>query len=513
MLEYGDGQLLKRVLRSIAALFAGQSLNTIGNLLLVPLFLSRWPKAEYGEWLALSAVVACFGVTDLGMNSAAANALTTAYARRDLTRFRFLQGSAMAFYVGIALSVSALLGCLIVLFPIPNWIGVRQIPLVTASCAVWVLTARILWQMPAAQVSTIYRATGNLAATQWFGNLQALGVIVVTVAVLLFHGGVLQLALWGSAPLVVVTFGVWRALRRSHPELLPKLSAARIAGVRELMSPSLMFGLIMISVAVTTQGPILLVSRALGGGVVALLVTTRTLGNVIRTLIGTLNVALWPELTRLDATGSAVSLRLNHRLLAFSSTALCASFAGALWFEGGEVISIWTQGRLTPDIWLLRLFLLALVLQAPWLASSVFTAASNRHGKLSCSYAVSAVLTLAATAILLRPCGVLAVPLGAILGEALACYHFVPKDTCAVLDEDYRRFAVQLWIGVAAMLCAAWGAAWVGHSIAVGPAPVRWLEVGALTTLAASISGWYISLRRDDRTLLVRWGISQWSRP
>jgi len=75
--------LLKRLLRSIFALLTGQFLNVIGNLLLVPLFLSRWSSGVYGDWMALSAVVAYFGVTDLGVNSAAGNTMMAAYARGD----------------------------------------------------------------------------------------------------------------------------------------------------------------------------------------------------------------------------------------------------------------------------------------------------------------------------------------------------------------------------------------------------------------------------------------------
>src|ERR1035437_1997597 len=131
----GDRHWLKRLLRSISAIFAGQFLNIVGNLLLVPLFLSRWSTGMYGEWMALSAVVAYLGVTDLGMNLAAANALTAAYARGDLGRYRHLQGSAMAFYVGMALSLSLLSGLLMAILPIATWIGIRHI---SPAVATWV---------------------------------------------------------------------------------------------------------------------------------------------------------------------------------------------------------------------------------------------------------------------------------------------------------------------------------------------------------------------------------------
>jgi O-antigen/teichoic acid export membrane protein len=174
-------------------------------------------------------------------------------------------------------------------------------------------------------------------------------------------------------------------------------------------------------------------------------------------------------------------------------------------------MAVWTRGKLAADVWLLRVFLLAIVLQATWLPSSLFIMASNRHRRLAHSYFISAILTLAAVALLIRPCGLLAVPLGALIGEALACYHFVIKDACFTLKEEYGRFAVRLWLGVAAISCAAWGAGYLGHSVAVGPAPLRWLQVGALTTLAAALTAWGLVLRKDDRSRLASWGKSRWS--
>jgi O-antigen/teichoic acid export membrane protein len=329
--------------------------------------------------------------------------------------------------------------------------------------------------------------------------------------VLLLRGDVLRLAFWGAVPMIAVTAGAWFSLRRSHPELLPKLSEARVAGLRELLSPSLLFGLIMLSMALTLQGPVLLVSKALGGTAVALLVTTRTLANVVKQMLAPVQVALWPELTRLDAVGAEAALRLGHRLLAVGSVALCAAFAGALWFEGASMMAVWTRGKLAADVWLLRFFLISIVLQAPWFTGSLFMIANNRHRRLAHSYLISAVLTLAAIALLIRPCGLVAVPVGALIGEALGCYHFVVKDACGVLKEEYARFAARLWSGVAAISCAAWGAGYFGHSVAVGPAPLHWLQVGALTTLAAVLAAWGLALRKDDRSCLASWGKSRWS--
>jgi O-antigen/teichoic acid export membrane protein len=256
---------------------------------------------------------------------------------------------------------------------------------------------------------------------------------------------------------------------------------------------------------------VLLVAKELGGPAVALLVTTRTLAHVAKQVTASVQFAIWPELTRLDAIGAEPTLRLGHRLLVIGSVALSAAFAGAIWFEGASVMALWTNGKLGADLWLLRIFLLAMVLQAAWLPSSLFMMASNRHRRLAHSYFSSAVFALAAIALLIRHCGLLAVPLGVLIGDALTCYHFVIKDACGILKEEYAPFAARLWSGVASISCAAWGAGYVGHSVALGPAPVRWLQVGTLTMLAAAFAAWSLALTKDDRSRVVYWAKSRWS--
>ena len=112
----------------VAAIAAGQMLNTLLSLILVPLYLAHWPVAVYGEWMALSSVVAYFALFDFGMNAAAANVMTAAYARQEVARFRMIQASAMVFYLCVAVAITIVVGVLAVCFRLPAWIGVRHIP-------------------------------------------------------------------------------------------------------------------------------------------------------------------------------------------------------------------------------------------------------------------------------------------------------------------------------------------------------------------------------------------------
>lgn len=488
-----------RVRRGLTAIFFGQIVIIAGNLLLVPLYLAHWSAAVYGEWLALFSLVTYLSTLDLGMNMAVVNRLTRAYARGDLEEYARSQHSAIYFYLALAGAGSLLLAVAAWLVPIPAWLGLRETSAAEAAWVIWLLGLLILWSMPVGLVTAVYRTTGNLARSQWIGNIQRAATLGLVALVLVFGSGMKLVAAWQLAPLIAVTLYVTWDLRRHFSNLVPHLTRARLSVIRGLIKPSLLFALIILANAITQQGSVIIISSALGGLAVALFVTSRTLANIIRQVVGSLTVALWPELTGLEARGEQARLRSVHRLLVVGSTTLSIAVAAVLWYEGSEVITVWTRGKLEPDLTLLRLLLLQLVIQSPWLASSVFTAAANRHERLSWSYLVSAVIGVGVAAVLVRRIGTWGVPVGLIVGEALACYHFVVKDTCEMIGEPYVPFIRRLWLGLSVVGAGSFVAGWVAHQIAWGPAPLRWLEVGAVTCIVALVTAWWLWLPTNDR--------------
>jgi O-antigen/teichoic acid export membrane protein len=487
-------------MHGFGAVLSGQALSTIGNFFLVPLFLSHWSTTVYGEWMALSAVIAYLNAADLGMNAAAGNKMLAAYASRDWAAYRAIQGSALAFYIALATAITLAAGIICGALPVASWLGIRSIPATTAAAVAWILAARTIWQMPVSQVASTYRATGNLSATQWITNGQAIALILLTAVSVTIGGGVLSVAVSGIVTTALGGAVACWSIYRWRRNLVPAFSDVHFRELITLVQPSLLFGLMILAIALSVQGPVVLVSALLGGTAVALLVTTRTLAFLVRQFFGMITAVLWPELTRLNAAGAEVTFRLAHRLLVALSIIVSCAFAGALWWEGPEVLQVWTRGKILPDGALLRMLLLSLVLQGPWVASAAFTTATNRHKKLSYHWFASAVIALICCALLLGKIGVLAVPISSIAGEAFACYHFVIQDTCRAIGENYRRLALGIWPSVLLVFAVSLAAGRLGHVFACGPAPLRWFQVGFLSAIAASVSGWYSGLNSADRS-------------
>jgi len=483
----------------MAAGWSGQALSILESLAIVPLYLMYWSADRYGEWLTLSALVAYLSTLDLGMNMAGINRMTQEYALGDLKRFLEYQRAALSFYTVIALAGTLILGVAVQAVDLGHRLGLRETSARDAAIVVFLMGAQILWSMPAGLIAATYRAMGNMSLTAWITNILNISTLSFGALCLILHGGMIAIAVIQLTCLCATTAGILLHLKLRHPEVMPALRLADMSLIRELVRPSASFGLLMLSEVIRLQAVILLISGRLGPAAVALFVSSRTMCNVMRQATGTMRNALWPHVTAVEAQGRYHAVRVFHRFWVIGSTAMSISIAATLWFEGADLMRVWTRGRLAADVILIRLLLTQLVLQAPWMASSLISVASSKHGKQAQAYFWSSVLGLAVSVVLIGPLGLRAIPIASIAGEALLCYHFVTSDTCKTIGEPYLRFAARQWIFVISSAAIIALIGWGAHAVATGPAVLRWAEVGIATAVAGAATAWTIGFRSEER--------------
>jgi O-antigen/teichoic acid export membrane protein len=496
--------MLRRVFSALNALIFGHLVARIGSLLVVPIFLSRWTTGVYGEYLALFAVVSYFSGLDIGVQLAAVNRLTRDYACRELEDYHRCQSSALALYLGIATVAFIFLCAAAILLPIPQWIGLRHTSPAVARAVMVILGAYVLGSLPQRLIAAVYQTTGDLARAQWITNVQQLSTLVISIALLLSGLGMVSMATVQLAVLVCGFVYVLWDRRRRFPELTPRITGAQLRILRELLHPSLLFAALLVGNLVAFQGNLLIVSASLGGVAVAVLSVTRTLVNAIREALYSINVSLWPDLARMEALLQLDKLRTVHRLSVFSAGAVGLAAGATVWFEGASIISIWARGRLHPDDFLVQAFAVLVALQTPWVASSAITTATNRHRTYAIAYFFATLISVLTTVVLIHHIGTAAVPVGLIAGEAICCYHFVVRETCNVISEDYGRFALRLWLGLVIIAALTFGAAAVVHSAISVSVLLQSALVGIASLLTSVACGALVWLRPQERGELYR---------
>ncbi len=494
--------MLKRIAHSFVAFFFGQSIGVVASLILVPLYLHVWSAALYGEWLALYSAVAYLSMLDMGVQAYAVNRMTRAYARGDLQEYRQIQHSAFALYSSVAAVGTAAVAILAFCAPIRSWFHLTTTDQLSVSIVVLLLGAQLLWTLPGSLVFHVYATTGNLPRSQWVANGLRTLTLVLTAAALVFWPKLPVLAtVQLGCFLAVFLFVLWD-VRRRFPGLLPGWRCADFSLLGAVFKQSLLFALIDLAIGAALQGSNLIVAVVIGATGLALFATTRTLANSIRQLVGLFVNAASTDLTRMEALEDKSRLQLAFRLLVFTTVAISLAISASLWFEGASVFSIWTHGKLLPDQFLLRTFLLWLVLQSPWMAASAIPLYTNKHRLLAICYVLSTIGGLSVGVVLMPRLGLAALPAGFILSEGIACYHFVVHDACRIVGQKYRPFAARLWMGLSVIATGAMFATWAVHS-ATGLSNVsRWMCSGVASTAAVGLGTWLVWLREEERLFL-----------
>ena len=498
--------VLKRVLLGIIAIGSGQILNATSNIVLMPLFLRSWSAVVYGEWLTLSAIAAYAAIADLGMNSAAVNSITEAYTSGDRARFRMLQASAVAWYSILAVAITLLAALLCFLVPVRSLLAISHIPSSEATWTAWLLAVRVGWQLPLNQLRTVYRNTGNIAASEWILNCQSLLGILFTVGGLSYGVSPVVIALLNLAPMCIVCIILIGCLRTSPHQLMPQMRYARFSGIREMRKPTMAFGAAMLATLIIQQAPIIIVTRTLGASHTVVFTAARTLSNVVRQMTMTVGFALWPEITRLSALRAVSRLRAYHRLYCLLSVALGCVFGAVLWFQGDEIVRIWTRNTLIVDRNVLRGFVVLVVAQGTWASSALLVTAANRPGVLAISTTVSAVVGICVGVCLVGPFGLLGLPIGLLAGDMAACLHPVTRKACTMIAEPYQVYVLGVLKAVILFATVCYACGWIASALLSHQSLLMRLAGVSLSTSIVTVAlAWSVSLTYDERQLVGRY--------
>jgi O-antigen/teichoic acid export membrane protein len=408
--------IIARLLHGTGAGAVAYGLGIGSNLLLLPLYLRFWSVAVYGEWMALYSVVNYLANLDFGVTTAAVNAATMAYARKDWPAFKRIQGTAWAASLAIAGLGGAVVATLsLFYFRVNRWLGLTVINQHDARLVFCSLAIALLANIPGRQLIAVYIAIGKFATYQWLYNAFALfSVVVAAVALSVGARPVALGAVGAGTTLLMIAFAAC-FLSWQGSGLMPRIRDADWRTARMLAAPTGQFGISMIATALTVQGPIVVLSRVLGGPAVALFATTRTVANVVRGMLALLRAPLGPEFSATSAQPNKDALRRLFRVAVSIDAIIAISLTAVLWSGGVWLIRFWSHGRIVPDPMLLHLLLVAFMLEGFLQMLTIAGWATNRFQAVSLGQLATAGISLILAVVLLGRFGISAIPLATIV--------------------------------------------------------------------------------------------------
>lgn len=481
---------VNRLLHGAGAGAVSYGLSIASNLLLLPLYLRFWSVAVYGEWMALYSAVNYLANLDFGLTFASINSATIAYARGDIRTFKRVQGTTWTISVLIAsVGTLAIVALSVAYFHINEWLGLRIMDQRDSRIVFCGLAISFLINIPGRQLISVYIATGEFPRYQWLYNAFAIFSLVVT-AIALGLGApprTLAVVILASGLLSIVVF---MGLLYSHdPRLIPRFRDADWETARSLAAPTGQVGLAFIATALTLQGPVIVLSRALGGPAVALFTTTRTIANVIHGTVLLLRAPLRPELATASADPGKDSLRRLFRIAVSLETVTSISLAAVLWSVGGWLISVWSHHRITPDLRLLHFMLALAVLDAFLQVLACAGWATNKIQGVSIGQMITAVVSIVLAVVLVGRFGPSAIPLAGIVLMAVVMAPLAVLNACKETGLPIGYVLTRMLLPFGLMIgCAA-----------VLPFPVSPILSPVILFAAAILATGFIFLTSSDR--------------
>lgn len=306
---------LKRILKLLAAFFAGQGVSVVTQLLVPPFFLHRYANGVevYGEWVALSAAVSYLNTLNYGIQNYTNNQVTIHYNRGEVEQAQAVQASSFRLLL-TALVVLSLLSATVLLMPLQQWLGLKHVSSQAASLTVFFLILQMITGWCFSLIANSYMVIGEAHRGQNWANAQRLVAMLAMAAFLWNRAAFPVLALVQLLATILFCLLVMIEVRVRAPFLLPRLSNGSWQQARAMIKPSAWFMMLAVSGFLSWQGPVLLIQKFLGPAAVAVFALTRVVFNMSRQVLMTATFAIAQDISRLVGQRNWVQLRRLYEL-------------------------------------------------------------------------------------------------------------------------------------------------------------------------------------------------------
>lgn len=374
-----------RIRRGFAANIAGNGVTVLGQLLTVPVLLTAWGAATYGEWLVLTAIPTYVALSDLSFSRVAGNSMVMLEAKGRQAEAVMLGRHLWS--IVPSLTGLAVAGAIAIAFVLSGALGTGSS---MSADEVRIVLAALFLQMAVAVQH------GVLDAWFRFGGRYPLGVAVRQVTRLLELGAILGAVLLGADPgaaavalLLASVVGFCASalvLRTAVPSTRFRPARPDRRTFRDLLGPGLAFMAFPVGSALSIQGYTILVGALLGSTAVVVWSTTRTVTRIGFQVMVSINSAIWPELSRSVGALRLAEARSILRRATQAAVVMSGAFIVLAAVIGPAFIRWWTRGNADPPPELLYILLLVVACNSVWFTLSAVLLSTNSHHRLAVIY-------------------------------------------------------------------------------------------------------------------------------
>ena len=379
--------------RNMIANLFGVCVQLLNQIVLVPFYILFWGNELYSDWIVISALSTIFAMSDVGLNNVIQNRFSIKLSEENYEECESLLTNNYIL-VGITMMFTLLAcGVFVGLWDITKVMSLHLLTRHEANFVFIVLIAKVFIGMFSGIENAIYRATHNASISVYMDQIGNLVVALTTLLCILLKVPVALISMLICLPqLVLFIFKYFHSKKYYNYRF--SLRSVNFYLFKSVLFPSFSFMAFPLGNTIILQGYTLVVNSYFGANSVVLYNTTRTLCNFIKTLINTLQSAVWPEYSIAYGKSDFTLMRKLHRKI-LKITIVISSLSGmGLLLFGPVIFNLWTHDSIPFSYSLMIVYVFALFIESLWTSSSVTLMATNNHTKLGFVYILSSFISL-----------------------------------------------------------------------------------------------------------------------
>lgn len=298
--------IFTRILKNLGAMFTGRLLTIVQQVIIPPIFILRYSKAQFGEWSVLSGAVAALAMLNFGVQTYMNQDLAVRYAKGDLKDYHVRQSTALRLLLGVVL-VAATLSLVAFVIPLDRLLRL-DIGRRTAQLTAYFLAVQVLLNFLNGYLAGIFMGVARAHRGAYWNNFQALLTALVLLGCVSLR---LPFPVLAGAQVITMSISICAVLIDLHhtaPDIFPSLRYWDAAAVKEILKPSGYFGLLTICQFLTYQAPLIVIQRVLGPVAVTGFIVMRLVFSMCRQILAMFTQSMGAEITNLFGRSDWVSL-------------------------------------------------------------------------------------------------------------------------------------------------------------------------------------------------------------
>lgn len=371
---------------NLISTFFGIGIQLFVQLILVPFYLIYWGVELYGDWIVLTAITSFFSISDIGLNTVASNLLAIRYQEKQYKECNSL----LANSVVLLIVTFSILNILLFIFLLENDLvaiaGLNQINRFQSSVVLILLVVKIFFGMMGGVYHSIYKCVSKTHKGIMISNISRLIEGLILLLCIIVKLPILLVALLYIVPSIITFIYIRYDTTHNIYKFKFHISYLNWRLFKSLLIPSFAFISFPFGLSILNQGFTLIVNKYLGAESVVLFNTTRTLTNFAKSIVGNIQVAIWPEFTIAYANNNKKRMQNIARKVFHVSIFLTICFSLFFYIFGEWIYDIWTKGKVEFSMSLMMAFLIVVFADSIWSTARLTLNATNNHTKIGLLY-------------------------------------------------------------------------------------------------------------------------------